>query len=93
MLLVFALCALAGLACGLLIPHWLGLGSVCIGMTALLLIATPWDLLLPAKWLTSLLALQLAWLGGSSIRLRLGPLIAPRHRLGSNCSKRNVPSA
>lgn len=49
MLLIIALCALTGFTCGLLITHWLGLGSVSLIVTALILVAMPWDLLLLPK--------------------------------------------
>lgn len=93
MLLIIALCALTGFTCGLLITHWLGLGSVSLIVTALILVAMPWDLLLLPKWLASLLALQLAWLGGNVVRLRLGPSMRPLDRRSFDCSKTNVPSA
>lgn len=69
MLPILASCAFAGFACGLLLVNLFGLALLSALVTAILFVAMPWDLLLVPKWLASLLVLQLAWLGGTVLKI------------------------
>jgi membrane protein implicated in regulation of membrane protease activity len=69
MLLIIALCVLVSFSCGLLLVHWLGLAALSLAVTAIVLLAMPWDLLLVPKWFAALFALQLAWFGGNVVKI------------------------
>lgn len=69
MLMILALCALAGFACGLLLLNWFGLALVSVAVSVASLFAIRWDLLFIPKWCVIVTTLQFAWLAGNIVRL------------------------